>query len=690
MWCRRVFPVLGFLLLSSIALAQPAEKGLERLTVERLLDYEAASEPQVSPDGTQVVYTRRWVNTMTDEWESALWIVDTDGGRHRFLTKGSSPRWSPDGSRLAYVAEGEPAGQQIFVRWMDAEAATTQVTRVDESPANIRWSPDGTQLGFTMFVPTETTWKIDLPQPPEGAEWTKAPIVADRLHYRQDRRGYTETGYTHLFLVPADSGTPRALTSGEWLLGAPFDNQVYEVGWDWSPDGTTIVVDGLDAEDADLRYRDSDIFAIDVASGERRQLTAERGTWASPRISPNGRLVAFAGHPFTTASYQASELYVMSIEGTDARKISGDFDRDAYNLQWAGDSSGVYFTAGNEGTSNVHFNRIDGGVEPVTTGEHMMALGNISANDVAVGVRTSPQAPPDVVRFSLGAPSRLTQLTNLNVDLLGRVTLGEVEEIWYDSSDGTRVQGWIVKPPDFDGSKRYPLIFEIHGGPHGMYNVGFNYMFQAFAAQDFVVLYTNPRGSTGYGSPFGNAIERAYPSVDYDDLMAGVDAVVARGYIDERNMFVGGCSGGGVLSSWVIGHTDRFAAAAVRCPVTNWLSFVGQTDIPLFTRNFFDAPFWEQPEQWLEQSSLMYVGNVTTPTLLMTGILDMRTPMAQTEEYYTALKMRGIPTKLLRFEEEYHGTSSKPSNHMRTLLYMMSWYREHGHWDEPSSTTASR
>ena len=539
-----------------------------------------------------------------------------------------------------------------------------------------------------MFVPSETTWEIDLPQLPEGAEWTKAPVVADRLHYRQDRRGYTETGYTHLFLVPADSGTPRALTSGEWLLGAPFDNQVYEVGWDWSPDGTTIVVDGLDAEDADLRYRDSDIFAIDVASGERRQLTTERGTWASPRISPNGRLVAFAGHPFTKASYQASELYVMSIDGADVRKISGDFDRDAHTLQWAGDGSGVYFTAGNEGTSNVHFGRIDGGVEPVTTGEHMMSLGNISSSGVAVGVRTGAHAPPDVVGLSLGAPGRLTQLTNLNDDLLGRVTLGAVEEIWYDSSDDTRVQGWIVKPPGFDESKRYPLILEIHGGPHGMYNVGFNYMFQAFAAQDFVVLYTNPRGSTGYGSAFGNAIERAYPSVDYDDLMAGVDAVVASGYIDERNMFVGGCSGGGVLSSWVIGHTDRFAAAAVRCPVTNWLSFVGQTDIPLFTRNFFDAPFWEEPEQWLKQSSLMYVGNVTTPTLLMTGILDMRTPMAQTEEYYTALKMRGIPAKLIRFEEEYHGTSSKPSNYMRTLLYMMSWYREHGNRSDASATAA--
>jgi dipeptidyl aminopeptidase/acylaminoacyl peptidase len=218
---------------------------------------------------------------------------------------------------------------------------------------------------------------------------------------------------------------------------------------------------------------------------------------------------------------------------------------------------------------------------------------------------------------------------------------------------------------------------EIHGGPHAMYNVGFSYQFQNFAANGYVVLYTNPRGSTGYGSPFGNAIERAYPSVDYDDLMAGVDTVVARGYIDSQRMYVGGCSGGGVLSSWVIGHTTRFAAAAVRCPVINWLSMAGQTDVPLFTYNFFDAPFWEKPEQWIKQSSLAYVGNVKTPTLLMTGELDLRTPMPQTEEYYAALKYLKVPVVMLRFNGEYHGTSSKPSNFLRTQLYMLSWYQKH-------------
>ena len=220
------------------------------------------------------------------------------------------------------------------------------------------------------------------------------------------------------------------------------------------------------------------------------------------------------------------------------------------------------------------------------------------------------------------------------------------------------------------------MILEIHGGPFAMYEGRFVFNYQAFASEGFVVLYTNPRGSTGYGEAFSQAIDRAYPSVDYNDLIGGIDAVVAQGYVDEKRMYVGGCSGGGVLSSWVIGQTDRFAAAAVRCPVVNWMSMAGTTDIPQFTYSFFDKPFWEDPDAWLKTSSLMYVGNVSTPVLVMTGEEDLRTPMAQSEEYYAALKMRGVPAKLMRFDSEYHGTGSKPSNAMRTMLYMMSWYND--------------
>ena len=220
-------------------------------------------------------------------------------------------------------------------------------------------------------------------------------------------------------------------------------------------------------------------------------------------------------------------------------------------------------------------------------------------------------------------------------------------------------------------------MLSIHGGPHAMYNVGFSFSWQEHAAQGYVVFYANPRGSTGYGSSFGNAIKNAYPGKDYDDLMAGVDSVLGRGYVDGRRMFVYGCSGGGVLTAWIVGHTNRFAAASSNCPVTNWMSFVGTTDSPGWYRNF-EKPFWEDPSEYLKRSPIMYVGNVKTPTMLMTGVQDLRTPMPQTEEYYEALRFRGVPTAMVRFNNEWHGTSSTPSNFLRTQAYLRAWFDRYG------------
>jgi dipeptidyl aminopeptidase/acylaminoacyl peptidase len=293
-----------------------------------------------------------------------------------------------------------------------------------------------------------------------------------------------------------------------------------------------------------------------------------------------------------------------------------------------------------------------------------------------VGTLTGPHAPGDVVTLEVRRPQLITRLTDVNGDVLTGRTLGAVEEIWYSSVDGYRIQGWIVKPPDFDAAKKYPLMLSIHGGPHGMYGVGFNFGWQEHAANGYVVLYTNPRGSTGYGSAFGNAIKNAYPGKDYDDLMIGVDSLIRRGYVDSTNMFVYGCSGGGVLTSWIVGHTTRFAAASANCPVTNWFSFVGTTDGPSWYRNFAKLP-WEDPSEHLRRSPIMYVGNVTTPTMLMTGEMDLRTPMGQTEEYYEALRIRKIPTAMVRFKEEWHGTTSRPSNFMRTQLYLRAWFEKH-------------
>jgi dipeptidyl aminopeptidase/acylaminoacyl peptidase len=645
------------------------------LTVDHYLDFEQVGDPRISPDGKQVIYTRRWVNVLEDRWESALWLMNSDGSHNRLLVKGANAVWSLDGTRIAYLADGEPKGTQIFVRWMDTEGAGTQITRLLESPADIKWAPDGKSLGFSQFVAKKSPWEISLPAAPAGAKWTGAPRIVQQLHFRQDRRGFTDPGYRHMFVVSADGGTPQQITSGDWSVGARFDVLDGPVGWSWTPDGRSMVVEGMNDSTADLNYRNSNIYLVDLATRGVRRLTEQNGVWTSPTISPDGRRIAFTGYPATKASYQASEIYLMNLDGSGAHKITS-LDRDPDNLEWVGDGSGLYFQVDDHGTNNIDFVSTAGALRQLTSGNHVLTLGSVSRAGVAVGTRSSYQSPPDIVRVDLrGKSAEPAQLTAVNADLLAHIKLGSVEKFTYSSTSGARIDGWIVKPVGFDPARKYPLIMEIHGGPHGAYSSGFNFSFQNFAANGFVVLYTNPRGSTGYGSPFGNAIEHAYPGVDYEDLMAGVDTVVGRGYIDTRSMFVGGCSGGGVLSSWVIGHTQRFAAAAVRCPVIDWVSMAGQTDIPLFTYNFFEEPFWEKPEQWLKQSPLMYVGHVTTPTLIMTGELDRRTPIPQSEEYYAALKMRGVPTTLLRFEGEYHGTGSKPTNFMRTQLYMMSWYK---------------
>ena len=647
------------------------------LTVGHYLDMERVGDPRISPDGTQIVFTKSWVNKLEDRFDSEIRVMDSDGGRQRFLVEGSNPRWSPDGTRIAYLAPGDAGGQQIHVRWMNAEGSTTQVTRELHTPSNFRWSPDGAYIHFQRLVPHSNPWPIDLPAPPEGANWTPPPRIIDRIHYRYDRIGFLEEGFTHLFRVPSGGGTARQLTSGEWNAGSTFVPGVGNVGYDLTPDGGTLLFDG-NMEDADNLYRESHIYALDLASGDIRQLTSERGPWARPTVSPDGRRIAYTGFPWTSQTYKTTELYVMDLDGGNARLVSGDLDRDIGAMHWSDDSGGVFFTAGDRGTQNVHFATIDGEISQVTEGVHMLSFTSATRGGQAVGTLTSPHEPGDVVAFDLNSPGTITQVTEVNADVLANKRLGDVEEIWYESTGGTQVQGWIVKPPDFDPARSYPLILHIHGGPHGMYNVGFSYPYQNFAANGYVTLYTNPRGSTGYGTDFGNAIDNGYPSVDYDDLMAGVDALIDRGYINEDQMYVTGCSGGGVLSSWVIGHTTRFAAAGVRCPVINWMSFAGTADITVWGYYRYHGYPWDNPDKYLEHSPLMYVENVTTPTILITGEDDLRTPMAQTEEYYQALKQLGVPTKMLRFYEEAHGTGSKPSNFMRTQLYLMKWFEEYG------------
>lgn len=659
--------------------AAPSVSG-RLLQLADYLEWEQVSEPRLSPDGARVVYARRVVDQLNDRWESSLWIMNADGTRNRFLVKGSGAEWSPDGTRIAYIATGEPSGAQVFVRWMDDEGAITQVTRVTDAPGGLRWSPDGRTLAFTMRVargPAKDNpfARVALPAAPKGAKWTEPPKVVTDLDWRQDREGATDDGVRHVFVVPADGGTARQVTNGDWDHGTPA----------WSPDGRTLAFSALRIPNAQLAWRESEVYAADVASGTIRQLTRRKGPDANPVWSPDGRMIAYTGFDSTDATWQDAAIYLMNADGSSPRALTKAMDRSPAGMFWSPDGSGLFFNADNEGSRHLYFVTSAGQVRQVSQGEEVLTITDLSKTGIAVGTRTTPTEPGDVVRVSLKGAPAITRLTEVNADVLAGKVLGAQEAIWYPSKDGLRVQGWIVKPPDFDPSKKYPLMLEIHGGPHAMYNVGWSFARQEHAANGFVVLYTNPRGSTGYGSAFGNAIKNAYPGKDFDDLMAGVDQVLGRGYVDPARLYVFGCSGGGVLTSWIVGHTDRFAAASANCPVTNWMSFVGTTDGPQFWYRNFEKNFWDDPSEHLRRSPIMYVGKVTTPTMLMTGVLDLRTPMPQTEEYYSALKMRGVPSAMVRFNNEWHGTSSTPSNFLRTQAYLREWFGKYTRGSKPAT-----
>lgn len=656
------------------AQATPAAQAASSLALEQYLDIESVTNPQISPDGSHIVYTRGWVDKAQDRRSSSLWIMDADGGRNRELLEGGGAAWSPDGTRILFTAPGEPSGAQIFVRWMDAEGATSQVTRLEHGPSNVRWSPDGEWIAFTARVDDKADFAgVQLPGRPSGAEWTGEPKVVERPGYKRDRAGYIDTGWTHVFVVPADGGTPRQLTDGEWNHS----------GIAWTSDGSEIVFASHRADDWDRpeNWQESEIYTVTVSDGQIRQLTDRRGPDGNPVPSPDGRLIAYISGDEHRDTYRNQRIHVMNRDGSGSRMISDDYDRQSGGLQWAPDGNGLYFSVSREGYRSLHYVDLDGGVEQLTDGQQLLTLSSFADNGTAVGTIASAHEPGDVYRFSLRSPSETTRLTHVNDDVLASVTLGEVEEVWYDS-DPYRVHGWIVKPPDFDPSRTYPLMLAIHGGPHGMYNGGFNFAFQEHAANGYVVLYTNPRGSTGYGTEFANAINHDYPGVDMQDLMRGVDEVVGRGYVDADNLFVYGCSGGGILTTYIVGNTDRFRAASANCPIVNWMSAMGTSDAIGYAHTF-EVPFWEDPTEWIDRSSIFYVGNVKTPTMLMTGEMDLRTPMGQTEEYYQALQYMGVPSVMVRFQQEWHGTSSKPSNFMRTQLYLRKWFEKWGTHDDP-------
>lgn len=666
------------LTLAPIALAQdsPLRTPLEAADLFQL---ELASDPQISPDGSRVVYVRRWADDTEDRWRGNLWSVSSTGDDPRALTSGArsdgSPRWSPDGRRLAFVS-GESGSAQIWVRWMDS-GQMARLTNLAEGPSSLAWSPDGRSIAFTAFVEETPEPFVAMPKAPAGAQWAKPATVITQLGYRADGAGYLRPGHAQLFVVPSDGGTPRALTHGAYDANGPLS---------WTPDGKSIVFTSNRRADAEMQPLDTEVWVVDVADTSLRALTDRRGPDNSPAISPDGSQVAYVGFDDRYQGYQVTHLYVVPTAGGASRPLTATFDCDVQSPTWAPDGKSILFQYSTRGETKIASVVLTGALTTLCSDVggadigRPYASGSFSvARDGRIAfTHTSPERPADVAVLAPGRAPLV--VTSLNDDVAAQRVLRPALELSVKSSaDGRAIQSWYITPPGFDATKRYPLILEIHGGPFADYGLRFSYEFQTYAARGYVVLYCNPRGSTSYGEEFGNLIHHAYPGQDYDDLMSCVDALIARGFVDEKRLYVTGGSGGGLLTAWIVGKTERFAAAVSAKPVIDWMSHVLTADeYPFFVRYWFPAPPWEQPEQYFRRSPLSLVGHVKTPTMLLTGEQDWRTPISQAEEYYQALKLRGIDTALVRIPDSSHALADRPSQLIAKVLHILKWFERHG------------
>ncbi len=651
--------------------AAPADAPTRAFTGSDLFGLSIAADPQISPDGRTIVYVRRTADVMTDRMASSLWLIDVATGRQSpFAAQGSSPRWSPDGTRVAYVA-GDGDRSQLFVRWI-ATGASARVTGFPGDPQALTWSPDGTRLAYVATVAGEATTLGKAPPRPEGAKWAEPLTVIDRVNYRNDGPGYVKPGRDHLFVVAADGGATRQLTFGAFDDGGPLS---------WAPDGREIVFAAIRGPDAERQVMNSDVIAVDVVSGALRTLTTRDGPDAQPRVSPDGTRIAWLGFDDRRRSYENTQLYVGARDGAAPRSLTAALDRSIEDAVWAADGRSLYASYDDHGHRKLARVALDGRLTPLvdnvagggldrpyTGGEF-----SVSRNGTIAYTGGDAGAPADIWVRTGGTSRRLTQL---NAVMTAAKALAPVRKIAVTAPDGRPIDAWLATPPGRAPGARLPLILEIHGGPNSAYGPGFATDVQLYAAAGYAVLWTNPRVSTSYGAEFANLIDKKYPADDYGDLIAAVDAAIADGTADPDNLFVTGGSGGGVLTAWIVGKTDRFKAAATQKPVINWTSEALTMDNTLFTSRYWFAKLpWEDPMDYWNRSPLSLVGNVKTPTLVVVGSDDYRTPVSESEQYYAALQIRGVPTALVKVPGASHGGfTARPSQSAAKASAIVAWF----------------
>jgi dipeptidyl aminopeptidase/acylaminoacyl peptidase len=695
---RRISSLL--VIVAVIALSFPAQGADKRVITEMdLFKFVWIADPQISPDGSRVAFTRVWVNQKSDRYDSALWIVPTAGGAARQLTAGprdASPRWSPDGKRLAFIRsaerEGRPQPSQIYLLSFEGGEAQP-LTEMPRGAGGIEWSPDGKTIAFVSSEESSAEERAMENGEMKGksAERTSDVRVITKATYRSNGPGYLNPkSHSHLWTVAAlDGQMPKArqITKGN------FDEGSHR----WSTDGSRIYFIANRVAEPYYEPPRTDLYSVAADGSDEKKVMSFDGGMRGYTLSADGKRIAFGGalaHK-PVQSYTQPDLFVMNNEtGATPRNLTANYDFDigggiggdqraprgggAGGVIWSKDGRSLYVNVAEHGRANLK--RIDattGKVEPLTTGDHEVQSWTASSDASRMALLVASSVNIGDIFLLDTASGKMTQLTRINDELFSQLNLTHPEEIWYTSFDGKKIQAWIQKPPDFDPSKKYPFILEIHGGPHAAYGFTFTHEFQWMAARGYVVLYTNPRGSTSYGQDFGNIIQYNYPGDDYKDLMAGVDEVVKRGYIDTARMGVTGGSGGGVLTNWTVGHTTRFQAAVSQRSIADWAGFWYTADFTLFTPTWFRAAPWEDPEDFVKRSPITYIKNVTTPMMFIEGEADWRTPPNEGGEVmFRALKYRKVPTVMVRFPNESHelSRSGAPWHRIERLQHILNWF----------------
>jgi dipeptidyl aminopeptidase/acylaminoacyl peptidase len=661
---------------AGVASAAPAEAPSPTFEGRDLFSLQWATDPQIRPDGRAVAYVRRAYDVMTDSSRRSIWVVDTDTGLQTPLVAGtgshSSPRWSPDGTRLAYVSTGDGGRTQLFVRWMQSGSAA-RITDLIDTPDDLSWSPDGKSIAFTMFVPDEASPLGAAPLKPEGATWAPPLVVVTDVIYRADGAGNLKPGYTHAFVVSAEGGAPRQLTFGAFNEAGPLS---------WTPDGRYLVLTGNRLPGWQREPVNTEVYQVSVADAAITPLTTRVGPDGGAVVSPDGKSIAYLSFEDRFLGYQNAELYLMNRDGSNARSLTAKLDRNVDSVRWAADGRSLFIQYVDEGIGKLARVSLNGRIEPVAEGLSADSLDRpysggqftVAANGTTAFTSGTSETPSDI---SVARGGNTKRLTRLNEELLRSKQLGKTVPLDLKSSfDQRPIDAWLVTPPNFDPSKKYPLILEIHGGPFASYGPTFSTDYQLYAAAGYVVLFTNPRGSTSYGEEFANFINRAYPGHDYDDLMSAVDAAITHGFVDPENLFVTGGSGGGILTAWIIGKTQRFRAAASQKPVINWTSTVLTTDIYTYMPKYwFSKAPWEDPDEYWKRSPLSLLGSVVTPTLVVVGDQDLRTPVADSEQYYQALQLKGVPTALVKVPGASHGgLTARPSQSAAKASAILAWF----------------